>query len=91
MVSDRTVQVKQRFARRRTAKGAAAPPEPTPTPTPEQGCQAGLTLAPGESCAQQDITFQVASSGTLLVRFTGDRVDSSAPTLTRSGNRWRIE
>ena len=61
------------------------------TPPPEQSCQVGQTSAPGESCAHQDFTIQVAASGTLWLRFTGDRVDANAPTLTRNGNRWRIE
>ena len=56
-----------------------------------QSCSVGLTLAPGEGCGHQDFTIEVDSSGTLLMRFTGNRVDFDSLLLVRSGNSWSIE
>ena len=51
----------------------------------------GLTLAPMEGCNHQDFTIEVDASGTLLMRFTGARVDFDSLGLVRSGNSWSIE
>ena len=59
--------------------------------TPPPSCSVGQTLAPGDSCRHWDFTIQVAATGTLRLRFTGDRVDAEEPTLIRRGNTWRIE
>ena len=56
-----------------------------------QSCSVGLTLAPGERCSHQDFTMEVDTSGTLLMRFTGNRVDLDNLALVRSGNSWSIE
>ena len=56
-----------------------------------QSCSVGLTLAPGERCSHQDFTMEVDASGTLLMRFTGNRVDLDNLSLVKSGNSWSIE
>ena len=56
-----------------------------------QSCSLGLTLAPGERCSHLDFTIEVDASGTLLMRFAGNRVDLDNLVLVRSGNNWSIE
>ncbi len=56
-----------------------------------QSCSVGLTLDPGDRCGYQDFSIEVDSSGTAIMRFTGDSVDFANLSLVRNGNSWNIE
>ena len=58
---------------------------------PAQGCSVGLTLHPGDQCSHQDFSIEVDSSGTVIMRFTGNRVDLNNLLLVREVNSWNIE
>ncbi len=61
------------------------------TAMPTQSCSVGQTLAPGDQCSHQDFSIEVDSSGTVIMRFTGNRVELNNLSLVRSGNSWDIE
>ncbi len=58
---------------------------------PAQSCTVGLELDPGDRCGHRDFSIEVDSSGTAIMRFTGDSVDFDNLTLARNANSWTIE
>ena len=57
---------------------------------PTQSCSVGQTLASGDRCSHQDFSIEVDSSGTVIMRFTGNRVELNNLSLVRDGNSWTI-
>ena len=58
---------------------------------PTQGCNVGLSLAPGESCSHQDLTIEVNDVGELILLYFGDEFYQPGLRLSRAGNTWTID